>query len=100
VTHPSGEVSTRRTDADYSHAVVAVGRRTDEITRLSKLSELLEAEGHRYAKNYRKALAKLASFDHPMTYRTVSFHTRRDLAEKKANRKATWAVVEVDREGV
>ena len=97
VTHPSGEVSTRRTEADYTHAVVEARRRPAEIERFRRKTELIEAEGHRYAKGYRKALTELESFDHPMTYSTVSFHTRRDLAETKAARRTNWTAVEVDR---
>lgn len=97
VTHPSGEVSTRRTEADYTHAVVVAARRSDEIARLRTIVDRLDAEGHRYAKSYRKALAEVEKFDHPMTYSTISFHTRRDLAEKKAAGTAGF-VVEVDRE--
>lgn len=84
IEHPSGEVSTRRSATDYRYATVAAFDRADEIEAARRRAEMLEAEGHRAAASYRREVKRLESFDHPLTYATVSFHTRYDLAERKA----------------
>lgn len=98
VTHPSGEVSTRRTEADYTHAVIEATPRADEIETLTRRIRFLEAEGHHLAKRLSKELERVAAFDHPVHFTVVSFHTRRDLAEAKARGRRNRSVVPVDRE--
>lgn len=108
VTHPTGEVSTRRTDADYTHAVVVGISKSDEIERLRasivRMRARMEEWGARYERDIaraEKAIAALEAIEGPITYGAISWHTRCDLAEKKRSantgrRYLSVKVVEVD----
>lgn len=108
VTHVTGEVSTRSTEADYTHVVECAEPRAEAIATVKATIERLEAhEGDMYRshlKGYRKRLAYLEAFDAELHWWAWSWHSRRDLAEKAvggvhnaSGRIKTIRVAEVDR---
>jgi hypothetical protein len=100
VRHPSGQVSQRRSDTQYTHAVVkrvSTARERERLTGAVAFYERVQHDEPAYARGLRRTRKELESLpDHPHTYSVASYHGSEQAAHRKRGSGGTVVPVEHD----